>query len=191
MAPCWRFAPTCPLYFGSSGKFEFLWTIDLYTCNICASFYELFLLQNVMNKNKQVKTLFNSEKLLIVLLGTQHYASCHPLASYTLAGSSGPLLETLQHIAGHVQSSPQIGQAQVCLQKIGLVPCLLSSRSTLGQGTAFFLNPGTGNFSSLGPHGTLGSASRLPACDPTATFKWRRLLDMCSTMYLARLTCPF
>ncbi len=70
-----------------------------------------------------MKTLFNSEKSLIVLLGTQLYASCNPLASYTLSGSSGPLLETLQHIAGHMQSSPQIGQAQVCLQKTGTVPC--------------------------------------------------------------------
>ncbi len=104
-----------------------LWTIDLYFCNICAMYYTLFYSTNFerkeMNKNKQIKTLFNSEKSLIVLLGTLHYASSNPLPSHTLSGFSGRILEILQHIGCRLQSSPQIGQAQVCLQTTGLVPC--------------------------------------------------------------------
>ncbi len=64
-----------------------------------------------------MKTLFNSKKSLIVLLGTLLYVSYNPLAS----ASWGRFLETLQHIAFRRQSSPQISQTQVCLRTTGLV----------------------------------------------------------------------
>ncbi len=90
-----------------------------------------------MNKKQKRKTLFDSKKSLIVLLRTLHYASYNPLASYIHSAFSGRLLGTLQHIV-RAQTSPQICQAQVCLQMTGLLPCSLSSRSTLEQETAFF-----------------------------------------------------
>ncbi len=135
--------------------------------------------------------LFNPKKWLTALLRRLNYASYNLLASYTRSSVSGRLLGTPQHIAGHAQSSPLIGQAQVFLQTTGVVSCWLSSRSTLGQETESFWTLEEKRCHLLDPHGTLGSVRRLPACDPTATFKCRRLLDMCSTMYLAPFTCPF
>ncbi len=124
MAPCRRFALRVPATLEALDSWYFLSAIVFYMCNIRRIHYMLLLLykpQTERNVEKQTnENFFNSEKSPIVVLGTLHYASCNPLAQ---SGFSVRLLETLQHNTTRAQSSPQTGQAQVCLQTTGLGPC--------------------------------------------------------------------